>query len=1306
MRFELVYRNAGIRNLNQFINPPFKKVSDFNMIKHYINHILPNNCGKDGPTTAEPLTYDLIQKRALIFIDHVTEIRKALGEPLIQRSRGVKFISGYHKRNRIFRVLKRANSTVTNPNASILVSYTSLSNVYRYSKRKIGTYWKEANIYIALNETIEKYQKLTNLPQFIECEIPIKVRSLQEYTTILKRRVTSSVVEIDISEYWTFSVIRYLLDIKSDGFDFFKPNRDVVYYWNLNDELVFLSNEKFEEFKEKDSKQFARLFINFLKMINDRQKAEDDEISDLETEEADASEPIENEITRLTKSMAEEGLIGEKARERFLKLSESYKVIPNPSGEGTLEKLIEDPTEGQISLDNEKLLSSETIIDKSMETSSLTNFDSKYAEELYQKDIARMVVNFQRAGIAVTNYEVNRKRDAVTDAFVYKIQFTPVNGSPSTVQFQLPKINKDGTFLANNVKNRMDKQRGDMPIRKIKPDKVSLTSYYGKIFINRDSKAVNDYGRWAVKNILRLEEDEQSGVTKVMSGDVFDSDFKAPRAYSAIAMRIEQFKYKNITFNFNHKSRDTFIGKYKRNDIEKGNRVICGKIGKEPITMDMKNRIYVYNGDSHLLGDLDDVLDNKLGKGPIEFATMVNMGKVLSVGLVLGYKYGIRNLLRKLKAKYRLERGNRILIEEDEYVIKFSDQALIIKNNDSKVNMVMGGFNMYKKDIIDYPYDEFNKKNIYLNILDNHKMTVRYLKEIDLLFQMFIDPITLELLKEMKEPTSLGGLMLRAVELLVTDDHPRETDMSYMRVKGYERLSGMVYYELIRSVRGFLNSPEGKNRKVELNPRAVWFNVIGDASISQVNETNPIQNLREIEKISYSGAGGRDSKTMVRRTREFHPNDRGVISESSTDNSKVGVITYLTADPILKSLRGNSRTFDSDDGVTCQTSSSFLLSPSADKDEGKRVNFIGIQYAHTIAIEGNEIQPIRTGYESVIAHRAGDLYSGIAKKAGVIKEVKENVLIVKYSDGEEDKFKLGRSIVKTPGMNLVHELITDRAKGYRFEANEVLSFNKGFFKRDIFNNKEVCFLMGAVAKVALMESTDTLEDSCAISSEFSKRLITERTQVRNIILNFEQSVRELVSVGDAVMIDSPLCYIEDSVTSDSSLFDEETIKSLDILSANVPKAKYAGVIEDIKIIYYGEIDDMNANLAKLARKFDRLKGKEVEELGLDEPTNNKINDSMRIELNNINEKTFVIQVYITSKETMNTGDKGVFANQLKTTVGRVMTGVNETESGIPVDAIFGFKSIANRVVLSPQINGTNSGALKLISDKAADIYFN
>ena len=45
-----------------------------------------------------------------------------------------------------------------------------------------------------------------------------------------------------------------------------------------------------------------------------------------------------------------------------------------------------------------------------------------------------------------------------------------------------------------------------------------------------------------------------------------------------------------------------------------------------------------------------------------------------------------------------------------------------------------------------------------------------------------------------------------------------------------------------------------------------------------------------------------------------------------------------------------------------------------------------------------------------------------------------------------------------------------------------------------------------------------------------------------------------------------------------------------------------------------------------------------------------------------------------------------------------------TESGQEIDAIFGYRSIAARVVTSPVIMGTTATLLKVIGKKAANIY--
>lgn len=53
-----------------------------------------------------------------------------------------------------------------------------------------------------------------------------------------------------------------------------------------------------------------------------------------------------------------------------------------------------------------------------------------------------------------------------------------------------------------------------------------------------------------------------------------------------------------------------------------------------------------------------------------------------------------------------------------------------------------------------------------------------------------------------------------------------------------------------------------------------------------------------------------------------------------------------------------------------------------------------------------------------------------------------------------------------------------------------------------------------------------------------------------------------------------------------------------------------------------------------------------------------------------------------------------------------MTGANETKSGKPIDAIFGYQSISNRIVTSAEVIGTTNTLLREITKEVIGIYRN
>jgi len=248
--------------------------------------------------------------------------------------------------------------------------------------------------------------------------------------------------------------------------------------------------------------------------------------------------------------------------------------------------------------------------------------------------------------------------------------------------------------------------------------------------------------------------------------------------------------------------------------------------------------------------------------------------------------------------------------------------------------MILSGFNEYHKAIRNYGVYDFDKPGVYLNILETNGASARYLREIDLLYQMFVDPITKDLLIEMKEPTTFHGLLIRSCELLLTDQHPDELDPEFMRIKGYERMAGVVYNEIVRAIRGH-NGRAGKDTKqIELNPYAVWMSLRQDPAVTIVNDINPIQNLKETEAVTYSGSGGRNSRSMTKSTRIYHKNDMGTMSESTVDSSDVAINTFTSADPQFTSLRGMSKRYEiGKTGATALLSTSALMAPCSDTDD-------------------------------------------------------------------------------------------------------------------------------------------------------------------------------------------------------------------------------------------------------------------------------------------------------------------------------------------------------------------------------------
>lgn len=1033
----------------------------------------------------------------------------------------------------------------------------------------------------------------------------------------------------------------------------------------------------------------------------------------------------EGGVLRVCDAMADMGILSAAEHRRYTTLASSYKSIPSPDGKGTLaDFLVIAPEKLKIEV-SPSIPDIATVTDKTMLKSSLHAFDERYIRDVMAKDVASMVMGIQNAGIAVTDYTVETMDDVLGSYEIHTARVNPVEGVASTLRFKLPKISAEGTYEANGTKYRMRKQRGDLPIRKVTPTRVALTSYYGKVMVERSTKRVNDYGTWLRNSVMALGLDANSSVvTDMKPASVFENTFTAPSMFTTMAMGYRSFIMRPsssftpegtsaqvlapFAFNFDYTKRESLYGADALRQYEVDGRVVCGKSADGRIlVIEISGDVHASSPEGWLrLGTFEDLLGLNGLKAPVNFAEITVMGRSIPLGIVLGYEMGLNKLIKRMHVQpRRVPAGTRVGLQPHEYALVFSDETLVFERRDYRAAMILAGFNEYHKEIRGFTSSEFNHRGVYLNILETHGSSARYLREIDLLYQMFIDPIARDLLTEMREPTDFRGLLLRASELLETDYHPDELDSAFMRIKGYERMAGAVYSEIVRSVR-LHNSRLGRARQqIDLNPYAVWKNISQDPSNTMVSDINPINNLREMEAVTYSGVGGRNSRSMTKNTREYHRNDMGVISEATVDSSDVAINTYTSADPQFTSLRGIARRYKiGETGATALLSSSALISPGADRDDPKRVNFIGIQHRHGIACSGYSQMPVRTGYEQVVAHRTSDLFALTAKKPGSVVSVSETGMVVKYDDGEVKGIELGRRFGNASGLIIPHEVVTTTKAGQKFKVGDLLSHNPGFFEKDLLNPNQVVWKAGVLVRTVLLESTATLEDSSAISKKVAGQLSSKMTKVKTIVVRFDQSVKKLVKPGTTVNSDDILCIIEDAVTANNDMFDAESLDTLRLLSAQAPQAKVKGLIERVEAFYHGDVEDMSKSLQQLVAQCDRDMGKRFQTFGKQAFTG-LVDEGFRVDGDQLAFDTMAIRIYITSDVPAGVGDKGVFGNQMKTVFGVVMPKEMRSESGLVIDAVFGQKSIADRIVLSPELSGTTATLLDVIGKQAASLYF-
>lgn len=1046
-----------------------------------------------------------------------------------------------------------------------------------------------------------------------------------------------------------------------------------------------------------------------VRMVNKPEK----EIEKDKVVHVNTSNPIEAGIAVKSAQLLQKGVISLSEHNRHIRLSQKYKEIM-VDGE-TLEEAAKPPVEKIWSFKPAEIPDIPNVVDKGMLQSSLINYDREYIEKVMPKDTANMVLSIQRAGVAVTSFEREEYTDALSKTVDYRIKVSPVHGKESTLSFQLPKIDKNGKYMINGVRYYMRKLHADMPIRKINTHEVALTSYYGKMFVERSQKKVASYDNWVITGIVNDILSENGKIKSAVYGNSYGENQPVPRIYSAIAQTYLELQIEGIHFFFDYPNIDkNFPVRIKAID-----RLPVGKKGTSTIYMDRNGKLY--EGGEKYIGTIPELIGLNESDAPTEIVVLRVMGREIPLGIVLSYMVGFNRLAKYLftgklsleHASYPEMYGMEISLEadeinpvyprrrikgakkdttSDEFEVVFADEVWVFPKNCTKASLIFASLNQWRDQLKTIQVAEMDDRAYYSPMFMAKGLSNRHLNEIGLIEDMFLDPIAIEVLTKMKEPTNMRDLFIRAAEMLVDDVHKSDLDTSLMLVKGYERMNGAVYKAIVDSVRNYRNKPISVKTSIDLNPFEVLTAIQKDPSVSLVEDSNVIHNQKEKENMTYSGTGGRSKVAMTRRTRAFHQTDLGVRSEAGVDSGDVGINMFMPPNPNITSLRGTVQTVDPKKVSPTQlVSTSMLVSPFAEYDDGKRVNFINIQQDHIVAINGGSVMPVRTGYDQVLPHRADDGFSVSAEDDGVVVSITDKVMTVKYKDGRTNAFEIGRWFGRVTGHVVPHEIVTDFKEGDKFKKGTILAWNKGFIARDIRDDTQASLTSGTLAYTGLWEKNETWEDSSLISPELAARMKTKTSHVRALFSKFTDAIHNLVSVGEEVDIDTVLAVIEDRLTSSVG---SDSFDALNMLSRPSPRANHAGKIEKIEVIYFGDKDDMSPSIRKIADKYDRERAKLAKELNRGDALTGEITAPARVEGISVDIDMIAILIYITEERLMSGGDKLVLSNQLKSVTAGEQRGPTYTASELwpgggirKIELEFSYRAEEARIVHSSIMSG-------------------
>ena len=1042
-------------------------------------------------------------------------------------------------------------------------------------------------------------------------------------------------------------------------------------------------------------------------------------------------------------------------REKFLKSQQSKLTLAGR----TLEDILKE-TKSR-SIDTNKLLHVNTRNIELIE-STVTDLEENYLKKQDLQDKVKVLEFFSREDRAVPLYIKKIEKKDTSDAFnkkeTWTIHFEDDRKKTHRVTLDVPILVDNKFLYLNDSKKFFKKQLILLPVVKTGPDTVVVTTNFSKTFVTR-------FGQKISPKLERLRKFLTRRISQRVKFKIGDN-LEVNKAY------LTNIDYDCLAQNYNYVQFGPLKVYFNQNEIRK--ELVNQKLFKPkqieslkpyelPIAIGSKGVVYflnteensVYRADENLQMDLSDFLIEQLKRYITEenyekfrkLSTgkkyIYTRAKILyrqwPIGILLTYLLGLVPLLERANIKYEVSPKRRQLSMEEKHrlsLLEFKDVYLYYHQYPFQNSLLLNS--LRELPLKEYTLEQFNTKEIFYDIFYDRYGSRTIIKGLENFTELFVDPITEEVLIDMGLPTTFADLMIYANSLLVDNSYVQENDMSIYRCRSIEVINTLLYNVLAKAYR------EYKDSRMSVTPHP--FTVNRDALIKEINKCqiindysvlSPILEVERQNTITFTGPGGLNlAEAFTLDKRSYHESMLGILALSSPFDNKVGVNRELTYNPNIQSVRGYLKiTEDNLSGLKGGQILSFaeLLTPlAAYHDDAMRTALTTTQSKHQIPIEKADKLLVGYGAQKTMPYLLSNDFVFKAKYDGKVIEIdeKHEWMIVEYTDKKADRkydvIDLSHRMGKNSGGGfwISNQKLTDYKVGDRFKKNEILARNTLYFKGSRDNTE---YVIGNLAKIMVHGGYYTFEDSSLVTEQFSREMTSYITVMKHRILGVNANVHYIVKKGQKVKTGDPLIIFDQSFSERSvggflEKIAKEYKEEISEYSRNIMKSKYTGEIVDVRIYYTVEKSKLSPSLQKLVTEYASAINKrkkairkfvkddnEFNKLDLHFPPTSRINNPEgRVKTKTVGEGV-LIEIYIKYRDTLTVGDKLTFYSALKSIVAEVVSDdlapYSEYRPDEQVKCVLSYTGVQARMVNSVFLTMFANKILIELKRKVKDIFF-